>query len=309
MISNHTLAEVQRELRRAGSVSARITELDPERDFLEIYRLHALADFPWDTTRALELALFRTYCVPRIGGLLDATREFSQRGQVRYEDTSLLLTHVLEHGFEGKGLAALRRINQLHARFSIRNDDMLYVLSTFVSVPMRWLTRYGWRPLLEAERVASHHYYRELGTRMGIRDIPATWPEMLAFGDAYERAHYAYSEASARVGEATREIFVSWFPRRLAPLVRHAVHALLDAPVRAAFGFPAAPAPVKRGLEGALKLRARALARLPARTRIGAPTGEIMLRVRRATDDIATLGPDGTPLPGASEPRCPMTSR
>ncbi|MET0286409.1 MAG: oxygenase MpaB family protein [Polyangiales bacterium] len=309
MISNQTLAEVQRELRRAGSVSARIAELDPECDFLEIYRLHALADFPWDTTRALELALFRTYCVPSIGGLLDATREFSQRGQVRYEDTSLLLTHVLEHGFQGPGLAALRRINQLHARFTISNEDMLYVLSTFVSVPMRWLARYGWRPLLEAERIAAHNYYRELGTHMGIRDIPRTWPELVAFGDAYEREHYRYTEASARVGEATREILVGWFPRALAPVVRNAVHALLDAPVRAAFGFPAAPVAFQRGIEHALKLRARALAKLPARTRIGAPSGEIMLRVRRADASISTLGPDGTPLPGASEPRCPMTPR
>lgn len=306
MTSDPTLAAVQRELVRAGSVPARIAELNPDRDFLEIYRLHALGDFPWDTTRALELALFRTYCVPSIGRLLDATREFGMRGQVRYEDTSLLLAHVLEHGFSGQGLAALERINQIHARFRIANDDMLYVLSTFVSVPMRWLERFGHRPLLEAERVASHNYYRELGRHMGIRAIPERWRDMLAFGDDYEHRHFAYNEASARVGAATREILVGWFPRPLAPLVRQAVHALLDEPVRAAFGFPAAPRRLQRGLNASLKLRARLLARLPARTQLGGPTAEIMLRVRRADEEIARLGPSGEPLPGASQPRCPF---
>jgi hypothetical protein len=291
MTSERTWAEVQRELRRAGSVSARIAELNPERDFLEIYRLHALGDFPWDTTRALELALFRTYCVPSIGRLLDATREFGQRGQVRYEDTSLLLARVLQHGFSGDGLAALRRINQIHGRFAISNDDMRYVLSTFVSVPMRWLDRFGWRPLLEAERTAAHNYYRALGTHMGIHDIPDTWPAMLALGDAYEHEHFAFSEASARVGEATREILVGWFPRALAPLVRNAVYALLDESVRTAFGFPAAPRALRLGLEQSLKLRARVLANLPARTHLGTPTGEIMLRVRSANDAIEKLGP------------------
>ena len=36
-----------------------IEALDPERDGDEIYRLHALYEFPWDVTRALELALYR----------------------------------------------------------------------------------------------------------------------------------------------------------------------------------------------------------------------------------------------------------
>ncbi|MET0285143.1 MAG: oxygenase MpaB family protein, partial [Polyangiales bacterium] len=192
MTRKQTLAATQRELRRAGSVSARIAELNPERDFLEIYRLHALGDFPWDTTRALELALFRTYCVPSIGALLHATREFQQRGQLRYEDTGLLLSLVLEHGFTERGLAALRRINQIHGRFAIANQDMLYVLSTFVSVPMRWLERFGWRPLLPAERIASHNYYRELGTHMGIRDIPPTWQQLLELGDDFERTHFRF---------------------------------------------------------------------------------------------------------------------
>jgi hypothetical protein len=54
----------------------RIRELDPDVDFVEIYRIMAAYDFPWDMTRSLSLALYRSYAVPSIGELLAATREF-----------------------------------------------------------------------------------------------------------------------------------------------------------------------------------------------------------------------------------------
>src|SRR5690606_20247230 len=44
-----------------------IRRMDPYRQATEIYRLSSAYEFPWDYTRALELALYRTYAVPRIG--------------------------------------------------------------------------------------------------------------------------------------------------------------------------------------------------------------------------------------------------
>ena len=35
--------------------------------------------FPWDTTRALELALLKTFCIPSISSLLHQTGEFEHR--------------------------------------------------------------------------------------------------------------------------------------------------------------------------------------------------------------------------------------
>jgi hypothetical protein len=43
---------------------AEILRLDPVRDQQRIVFLTTRVDFPFDTTRALELALFRTFCVP-----------------------------------------------------------------------------------------------------------------------------------------------------------------------------------------------------------------------------------------------------
>ena len=49
-------------------VLRRIEQLDPARDYAEIYRLMGTHEFPWDMNQALSFALFRTYAVPSIGG-------------------------------------------------------------------------------------------------------------------------------------------------------------------------------------------------------------------------------------------------
>jgi hypothetical protein len=71
-----------------------ILSLDADRDCETIYRLLAEYEFPWDITKALEFALFRTYAVPSIGRLLDRTGEFVKCPQKRYDDTTLLLYEV-----------------------------------------------------------------------------------------------------------------------------------------------------------------------------------------------------------------------
>src|SRR5437660_1275808 len=113
-----------------------IQTLDPVRDHQRIVFLSTCREFPFDTTRSLEFALFRTFCVPSIAELLDRTGEFTNRAQKRYDDTDLLISELLESGYDGpRGRAALRRINQQHGRFQIADDDFRYVLSTFVYEP------------------------------------------------------------------------------------------------------------------------------------------------------------------------------
>jgi len=110
--------------------------------------LSTRCDFPFDTTRALELALFRTYGVPSISGLLDRTGEFQHRPDKRYDDTDIVVSELMEWGYESeRGKRALRRMNQLHGRFQIANDDFLYVLSTFIFEPIRWNRKFGWRQM------------------------------------------------------------------------------------------------------------------------------------------------------------------
>ncbi|MEU4420428.1 oxygenase MpaB family protein [Actinoplanes sp. NPDC024001] len=251
--------------RRYGLLQ-RIAGLDPVRDHLEIYQLSAGREFPWDYTRALEFALFRTYCVPSISKLLAATGEFRDRPQKRYDDTALLMAEVAAHGYDSpRGKEALRVINRAHGRFAITNDDMLYVLSTFVYDPLDWLDRYGWRPLHDNERLAAFHYYREVGKRMGIRDIPDDFAAYRAFKQEYEQREFVYSDTNREIGHYTVDLFAAWFPAFLRPAARLGVRAMLDEPMLRAFGFPAAPRWVSAAARAGLTARARALRFFPPR--------------------------------------------
>ncbi|MFE0374502.1 oxygenase MpaB family protein [Streptomyces inhibens] len=242
-----------------------IRRLDPERDFLRIYRIIATHEFPWDITRALELALYRTYAVPSIGRLLAETAELTDRTQKRYDDTALLLDAVVEHGFDGEdGRTAIRRINQMHRSYDISNEDMRYVLCTFVVVPKRWLDEYGWRRLTAHEQRAVATYYRTLGRHMGITELPQTYEDFEQCLDAYEAAHFGWDEGARRVSDATLDLMAGWYGP-LAPVVRGASMALLDATLLDAFRYERPKPAVQKVVRGALKLRAKAVRLLPPR--------------------------------------------
>jgi hypothetical protein len=249
-------------------VLEQIRSLDPEKDHQRIIFLSTRIDFPFDTTRALEFALFRTFSVPRIAALLDKTGEFQRRAQKRYDDTDIIVSELMERGYDSeRGRAALRRMNQLHGRFAIANEDFLYVLSTFVYEPIRWNHRFGWRLMCEQERLAMFYFWREVGRRMNLKQLPTDYSSFEGYNMEYEQTHFCFTEANHRVGAATRELFAGWFPRFTRPLVRRVIYGMLDDPLIKAFGFPQPSRAVRGLVTAALKSRAYCLRWLPRRRR------------------------------------------
>lgn len=219
----------------------RIEQLDPAADHEQIYAITSRHEFPWDLNQALSFALFRTYAVPSIGVLLQQTGEFTEHTQRRYDDTALLLDHVGEHGIgSAEGKQAIRRINQMHGRYDISNEDLRYVLCTFVAVPIRWLDDHGWRSMTEHEKVASAHYYRVLGRHLGISDIPETWQDFTRAMVAYEAEHFDFDPRSREVADATLGLMATFPPNDRAParaVVRFS-RAYMDEPLLDAFRYP-----------------------------------------------------------------------
>ena len=268
-----------------------IRRLDPVADHRRIVYLDACFEFPWDTTRSLELALFRTFASPSIAARLDSTGEFGRAAQKRYDDTDLILSTIVEAGYDSEeGKRAIRQMNRIHGRFEISNEDFLYVLSSFVYEPIRWNARFGWRPLIEAEKLASFEYWREVGRRMAIKEIPDSYDEFQVYNEEYERREFRPTPEARRVGEATRDMFLAWFPGLPKRFGAQAIYALMDDPLREAFGFPRPPRAVRAAVESALRARARVVALLPPRRRP-------RLRTKRRTRtygrrwEIETLGP------------------
>jgi len=243
-----------------------IEQLDPERDHQRIMHLSFGYEFCWDSIRALEIALYRTYCVPSISGVLDRTGEFYKHTQRRYDDTSILVAEMCEWGYEsGRGKEALERMNWAHGHFKITNDDFLYVLSTFIYEPIRWIDRVGWRATCTNEKLGYYYFWREIGTRMGITGIPPSYDAFEAWSRAYERDQFRFAESNQRIGTATRELFASWFPRVASPVVRYSIYAMLDDSMIEAFGFPK-PLPMSRSLlRFGLRMRGHVVRWLPPR--------------------------------------------
>ena len=239
----------------------RLEGLDPVANFHEIYRATVTLEFPWDMKQALSFALFRTYAVPGIGELLAGTGEFTRRTQKRYDDTALILDAIVEHGFgTEQARDAFRRMNQMHGAYPISNDDLRYVLSTFVVTPVRWLDAYGWRPMAPAEKAASVNYYSEVASHMNIRAVPSSYAGFEHLMDDYERRHFAFSPGGRAVADATLDLLGTFPPFRLLParLVRPVAYALMDDPLLAAFRYPRPNPALRSAVRGALAARGQA---------------------------------------------------
>jgi hypothetical protein len=287
---------------RESPALAEIRRLDPVRDHLRIVYLDACFEFPFDVTRALELAFFRTFAVPSIAELLDSTDEFAKRPLKRYDDTDLLISSFVEEGYDSPaGRAAIRRMNQLHGRFEIANEDFIYVLSTLALEPFRWNERFGWRRATEAERTATFEFWRNVARLMNIRDLPPSYEELESFNVAFERERFAFTEAGRRVASAMVDMFVRKLPGVPLAIGRRGVYALLDDPLLDALGLPHPTTAERRAGEAALKLRARAVALMPARRR---PRMRTKVRRRKTYPqgwEIGSLGPaTGERLPSST---------
>ncbi len=233
--------------------------------------------------------------MPRISAVLDGSGEFANRPQRSYDDTALLMAELVEHGYDSeRGMQVIRRINRIHSRFDIGNEEFLYVLSTFHFEPIRWVERFGWRKLTPQEVCASYLFWCEVGRRMAIADIPTSNAAFEEWAADYEREHFRFATTNRRVAEACRDLFLSWFWPPLRPLVRNGVYALMDEPMREAFGFPPASAPVRWLTVGLLKARSWGLRLAPSRRKAHFITSQ---PTRSWPDgyEIEELGPPDAP--------------
>lgn len=251
------------------TISNRIAQLDPVQDHQEIVFLLNCHVFPWDIERSLEFALFRTFAVPSISKLLSETEEFKKRPRKRYDDTELILYEIIEHGYDSeRAQQAFRRMNRMHGTFNISNSDFLYVLGTFIFEPIDWINTYGKRQLTHLETEAFFLFFKEMGKRMAIRDIPETLDAFRNFKNDYEQQHFLYTDTNRKVADATMNLLLSFYlPRWLHWMGRPLAYSFMDGPLLKAMDFPT-PSPIMRGfVKGLMGFRAWLLRGLPERTK------------------------------------------
>ena len=259
----------------------RIIALDPVDDYLAVYQNMALYDFADDMRYGLNMAFYRTFAVPRIAELLGRTGEVERQPTKRSYDTALVMFELIAAGFDDpRGREMVRLLNHVHRGWNIAQEDFTYVLCTFIAVPTRWIERHGWRPVLAAEKTATFTFYRELGRRMAIDDLPSDYDDACRRLDAYEAVHLRSSETGAALMRATMLLFRNRLPRpaqRFAPVL---IAGLFDdSAIALALALPRAPRVLATAIHAYYRIRNVRIRRRPAPTttwfRPGIPVHDI----------------------------------
>ena len=148
----------------------------------------------------------------------------------RNDDSLVFFGEFLRHGHStDKGRAAIDRLNEIHAPFPLRNDQMLYTLTSLTFDAVRIPALFGLDPMTQIEKDASFHFWQGVGRRMGVTDLPATAEECHAWMQEYERENWAWSpggEAVARM--LVEDVAARWLPTGLQRVARELMLSLME---------------------------------------------------------------------------------
>lgn len=225
-----------------------------------IYRDVVMRTFAFESRVGHHLAFMRTFTSPSVVGLLAHTGQIEADHHRRGTDTGLFMYELIHHGLDSPtGRHIVERLNAMHHRWRISNDDYVWVLGTFCVLGIQVIDRYGWRALTDEERQATIDWYRELGTRMGIQGIPTTYDTFETRFRDYENSHLRRTAKGDRLIAVTLDIVLSPVPRPLRPAALKAAAVIVDEPARTALGLPTPGRLTTAAVK--LALRARALLR------------------------------------------------
>jgi hypothetical protein len=232
--------------------------LTPElADAEQTYRRMLFETFAFELRLGHRLGFIRAFASPRIAELLARTGQIEHDTSRRGTDTGLFMYLMLHEGLDSTvGRRAVERLNKMHAAWSIRNEDYGWVLSNWFLPGLQIIDRYGWRPVTEAERQAVVDWHRELGIRMGVRDLPGSAAGFEALARAYEQDNLRDSAAGQQLRAAVFAVAVRDLPEWLRPLGPRMVAVLMEASVRAALNLPSPGAVVRGCMQGLLRARA-----------------------------------------------------
>ncbi|KAI5261092.1 hypothetical protein E4T47_09517 [Aureobasidium subglaciale] len=232
-----------------------ITLEDAQQIQLYLYEL----EFPFIAQKALEFALFRTYGIPSISGLLMHTKQLSSKANSskRMTDTSILMLEVIKNPPGSKrATEALARTNFLHSLYGakISNDDMLYTLGLFLLEPVRWINKHEWRQLTNTELAAMGLFWLKVGEGMkidlsclpgqktGWKDGLQFMKELEKWSDDYEEKHMVPAESNKLTADHTTDLLLYAVPDALKDAGRKVVSALMDSRLQKAMLYNDPPA-------------------------------------------------------------------
>lgn len=265
---------------------------DPE-DWEQTFRQMALFDLAEDMKLGFLLAYYRNFAIPSGSDTLVTNGEIPARPLKRSFDTAIVIYELIANGLDsGRGRQMTALLNRVHRHVPGSDEDYLYVLMTLLVVPMRWTQRHGWRKPTQTERDAAIRFFTELGSRMHISNIPATFDEAEVFFDDYESRRVGPSPAGRALMKATVEVFQSMQPRMLHPLTRLMIGTMLDdARLTEALGLPRSTWWSRVVLDAGLAVRNEIRRHTPLRAEPSFRSGQPLTPVYPHGYQLADVGP------------------
>lgn len=228
-----------------------LNRLDPTIDWHEIYRQLTLWELPSEARFGFQLAFYRPFAVPRMAAVLQSTGHFQRDTRRRAYDTGLVMHEIIWGGVDSeRGERMVRLMNALHRRPDIHAEDMTYILNALIVVPTRFMNRYGWRKVTDAELTATWRFYDVLGERMGIACRPSSYVDAEQRLTGYEVRQLQPSQEGAALTAAVLKTLRDRLPRLARPLAAQITSALVGDPaVSRALSLPPPDAKLGRVLE------------------------------------------------------------
>ena len=216
-----------------------------------------LFDLAADMELGFFLSYYRNFAIPGIAETLAQNGEIPLRPMKRSYDTAIAIYELIANGFDSdRGRAMVTLLNRVHRHVPGTRDDFLYVLITLLVVPIRWVQRHAWRQPTAEELEAATRFFAELGKRMNIPGMHASFSDAERFFDDYEAANIGPSAAGQSLLASTVQVFQSRLPLFLRPVARPLLSAMLDDDrLVSALGLPRATGLSRGAVRAGLWLR------------------------------------------------------
>lgn len=161
----------------------------------------------------------------------------------RVQDIPIRIDKKTDKEFDPRAAIAVSRINYIHSHYKISNNDYLYTLSVFITEPIAWARKYGWRPMSPLERQAFFVFWKGIGELMNIRDTPETLDDLYVWVKEYEANHQTPAESNQVVANYTIEGLLICAPEifGIRNFLRRLVICVLEVPVADAMLQPRQP--------------------------------------------------------------------
>ncbi|KAJ5793977.1 hypothetical protein N7457_000576 [Penicillium paradoxum] len=227
-----------------------------DEEAFEIQKQTAQLEFPFMFIKSLQFALFRTYGIPTISGLLTKTSQFSnpETSLKRYTDTSVLIQEIVGNSpVSARAYMGLARTRFLHSGYrssgKILDDDMLFTLALFALQPIHFINKYEWRALSDLERCAIGTFWKSVGDgldvsfeklpsgKTGFQDGIQWLDEIEAWSEEYEAKYMVPHIKNRETADQTTAVLVYMLPKVLHPIGLQFVSYMMDDRLRKAMYF------------------------------------------------------------------------